>query len=313
MLRFAFAFSATLAVFAGFNSQAHAAQCGNSSAGFATWKQEFAGEARAKGVSAGTIQALMATNYAQATINADRGQRSFSLSLDQFLAKRGAATIVAKGRQLKQSQGALFASIRERYGVPPGPLLAIWGMETGFGSQRGNQNMLASIATLAYDCRRSAYFTEHLYAALQLIDRGALSPSQRGSMHGEVGQTQFMPKAILAYGTGNLENSANALTSTANFLESPWLARRRGLPARRAELCRHPGLECRGRLSESDRADGQADRRRRRVGATVVPAKQGPITTAIVEAKPSPFRNNRPRRMGPAFAGTTRSSPFPMA
>ena len=220
MLRIAFAFSATLAMFACFNSQTHAAQCGSSSAGFAAWKQEFAREAQAKGVSASTIQALMATNYAQATINADRGQRSFNLSLDQFLAKRGATTIVAKGRQLKASQGALFASIQSRYGVPPGPLLAIWGMETGFGSQRGNQNMLASIATLAYDCRRSEYFTEHLYAALQLIDRGALSAGQRGSMHGEVGQTQFMPKAILAYGTGNLENSANALTSTANFLKA---------------------------------------------------------------------------------------------
>ena len=103
--------------------------------------------------------------------------------------------------------------------MPPGPLLAIWGMETGFGSQRGNQNMLSSIATLAYDCRRSAYFTEHLYAALQLIDRGALSPAQRGSMHGEVGQTQFLPKNILAYGTGNLEVAANALNSTANFLK----------------------------------------------------------------------------------------------
>ena len=76
----------------------------------------------------------MATNYAQATINADRGQRSFSLTLDQFLAKRGAPAIVSKGRSLKQSQGALFASIQQRYGVPPGPLLAIWGMETGFGA-----------------------------------------------------------------------------------------------------------------------------------------------------------------------------------
>ena len=118
MLRIAFAFSATLAMIACSTSQAHAAQCGSSSAGFAAWKQEF------------------------------------------------------------------------------------------------------SIATLAYDCRRSEYFTEHLYAALQLIDRGALSPAQRGSMHGEVGQTQFMPKAILAYGTGNLENSANALSSTANFLKA---------------------------------------------------------------------------------------------
>jgi membrane-bound lytic murein transglycosylase B len=200
--------------------QADAAQCGSSSAGFSAWKQQFAGEARAKGISASTVQALMATNYAQATINADRGQRSFNLSLEQFLAKRGGPSIVARGRSLKASQGALFSSIQSRTGVPPGPLLAIWGMETGFGSQRGNQHMLSSIATLAYDCRRSAYFTEHLYAALQLIDRGALQPSQRGSMHGEVGQTQFMPKAILAYGSGNLEVAANALNSTANFLKA---------------------------------------------------------------------------------------------
>ncbi|NOJ47043.1 lytic murein transglycosylase [Bradyrhizobium archetypum] len=220
MLRIAFVFSVSLAILASFSTHSTAAQCGTSAAGYESWKQRFAGEARAKGISASTIQALMATNYAQATINADRGQRSFNLSLDAFLAKRGATTIVAKGRQLKRSQAALFASIEQRYGVPPGPLIAIWGMETGFGSQRGNQNMLASIATLAYDCRRSEYFTEHLYAALQLIDRGALSPSQRGSMHGEVGQTQFMPKAILAYGTGNLENAANALMSTANFLKA---------------------------------------------------------------------------------------------
>jgi membrane-bound lytic murein transglycosylase B len=213
-------FALALAFLACLTPPAHAAQCGSTSAGFESWKSEFAQEARAKGVGASTVAALMATNYAQATINADRGQRSFSLSLDAFLAKRGAATIVSRGRALKQSQGAMFASIQQRYGVPPGPLIAIWGMETGFGSQHGNQNMLSSIATLAYDCRRSAYFTEHLYAALQLIDRGALSPSTRGSMHGEVGQTQFMPKNILAYGTGNLDNAANALSSTANFLRA---------------------------------------------------------------------------------------------
>src|SRR6476469_317123 len=220
MLRLAFAFSATVAMFACFSSQADAAQCGSSSGGFAAWKQEFAGEARAKGISASTIQALMATNYAQSTINADRGQRSFGLSLDQFLAKRGSATIVARGRSLKASQAAMFASIEQRYGVPPGPLIAIWGMETGFGSQRGNQNMLSSIATLAYDCRRSEYFTDQLYAALKLIDRGSLSASTRGSMHGEIGQTQFLPKNILAYGTGNLDVASNALNSTANFLKA---------------------------------------------------------------------------------------------
>jgi membrane-bound lytic murein transglycosylase B len=216
-------FAATLAILAmlvGLGSPADAARCGSGPAGFEAWKSEFASEARAKGIGASAVSALMATNYAQATINADRGQRSFGLSLDAFLAKRGAATIVARGRSMKQSQAGLFASIQQRYGVPPGPLIAIWGMETGFGSQRGNQNMLSSIATLAYDCRRPEYFTEQLYAALQLIDRGAMSPSQRGSMHGEVGQTQFLPKNILAYGTGNLDNAANALSSTANFLRA---------------------------------------------------------------------------------------------
>lgn len=201
-------------------SSAGAAQCGNGPAGFEGWKREFSAEAQGKGVGQAAISALMQTNYASATIAADRGQRSFSLTLDQFLAKRGATTIVAKGRQLKQSQAALFASIEQRYGVPPGPLIAIWGMETGFGSQRGNQNMLSSIATLAYDCRRPEFFTDQLYAALKLIDRGVLTGATRGSMHGEVGQTQFMPKNILAYGTGNLEVAANALNSTANFLKS---------------------------------------------------------------------------------------------
>jgi membrane-bound lytic murein transglycosylase B len=202
-------------------SAASAAQCGNSAAGFDTWKEQFADEARARGVSPATVTALLATDYASATIAADRGQRSFRLSLDQFLAKRGATTIVARGRTLKQSNAALFASLEQRFGVPPGPLLAIWGMETAFGRQRGNQHTLSAVATLAYDCRRSAFFTDQLYATLTLIDRGILSSSTRGSMHGEIGQTQFMPKSILNYGNGgNLDTAADALTSTANFLNA---------------------------------------------------------------------------------------------
>jgi membrane-bound lytic murein transglycosylase B len=214
----------TLAVVAslvGVPGTAGAAQCGSTAAGFGTWKQQFADEARAKGVSPSTLAALMDATYATATIAADRGQRSFRLSLDQFLAKRGGSAIVARGRTLKQTNATLFASIEQRYGVPPGPLLAIWGMETAFGSQRGNQNTLSAVATLAYDCRRSAFFTAQLYATLTLIDRGVLSPSARGSMHGETGQTQFMPKSILNYGNGgDLNVAANALTSTANFLKA---------------------------------------------------------------------------------------------
>jgi membrane-bound lytic murein transglycosylase B len=210
-----------LVAFVWMADRASGAQCGSTAAGFEGWKKQFAGEARAKGVSASTVAALMATSYSTATIAADRGQRSFGLSLDQFLAKRGGSAIVARGRVLKQSDAALFASIQQHYGVPPGPLLAIWGMETDFGRLRGNQNTLSAVATLAYDCRRTAYFTEQLYAALTLIDRGILSAGARGSMHGEIGHTQFLPKNILNYGTGgNLDSASNALASTANFLKA---------------------------------------------------------------------------------------------
>jgi membrane-bound lytic murein transglycosylase B len=212
---------AALVLALGTVSIANAAQCGSTVAGFGAWKQQFADEARARGISAATIAALSGTTYASATIAADRGQRSFRLSLEQFLTKRGGPTIVARGRALRQSQAALFASLEQRYGVPPGPLLAIWGMETAFGRQRGNQHTLSAVATLAYDCRRSAFFTDQLYATLTLIDRGVLSPGTRGSMHGEIGQTQFLPKSILLYGTGgDLNNAATALASTANFLKA---------------------------------------------------------------------------------------------
>jgi len=217
------AFAAVLVTVAG---SAGAAPCGNAGAGFENWKRVFAQEAQAKGVKPQAISALMTTTYSTGTIRADRGQKSFKLSLDAFMAKRGAAGIVAKGRQLKAANAALFASIEKRYGVPPGPLLAIWGMETGFGGFTGNQNTLSAVATLAYDCRRTEYFTDQLYSALTLVDRGVLSASSRGAMHGEVGQTQFLPKNILLYGADgdgaggvNLNSKADALASTANFLK----------------------------------------------------------------------------------------------
>src|SRR6188474_391287 len=202
-----------------------AASCGNTAAGFEAWKREFAAEARAKGIGASGVAALMGTSYATATINADRGMKSFKLSLDEFLVKRGANAIVSRGRALKQTHAALFASIQQRYGVPPGPLIAIWGMETGFGNTTGSQNTVSAVATLAYDCRRPEYFRDHLIAALKLVDRGSLSASTIGAMHGEVGHTQFLPKNILLYGadgdgngTINLNTKADALASTAKFL-----------------------------------------------------------------------------------------------
>ncbi|MDP1907875.1 MAG: lytic murein transglycosylase, partial [Hyphomicrobium sp.] len=103
-------------------SGANAAPCGRSAAGFDAWKSAFANEARAKGIGAAGIAGLMSTHYNSATIRADRGLKSFHLSLPAFMAKRGGAVIAARGRKLKQSNAALFASIERRYGVPPGPL-----------------------------------------------------------------------------------------------------------------------------------------------------------------------------------------------
>lgn len=200
-------------------SAAHAASCSSTGGKFESWKKEFAAEAKANGIKAKGLAALASTSYSTGTIKADRSQKSFKLSLEQFMAKRGAAAIIARGKKLKAANAALFAKIEKKYGVPPGPLIAIWGMETGFGAVTGNQPTISAVATLAYDCRRSDYFTEHLIAALKLVDRGVLSSSTRGAMHGEVGQTQFLPKNILLYGTGgDLNNKAAALSSTANFL-----------------------------------------------------------------------------------------------
>jgi membrane-bound lytic murein transglycosylase B len=160
----------------------------------------------------------------RATIKADRAQHSFKLSLDQFMEKRGAATIVSQGRKLKAQNAKLFATLEKRYGVPPGPLIAIWGMETAFGSYMGKQNTISAVATLAYDCRRPDFFREQLIAALKLVDEGVLSSGSIGAMHGEVGQTQFLPKNVILYGADadgggiNLNKKADALASTANFL-----------------------------------------------------------------------------------------------
>lgn len=208
-------------------SAAEAAKCGNTSKGFNTWKQQFAAEARAKGIKSRGLNALAGARYATATIKADRNQRSFKYSLNKFMQVRGANAIISKGRRLKKSNAGLFASLEKRYGVPPGVLLAIWGMETGFGGFMGNSNLVSATATLAYDCRRSEFFTGHLIAALKLVDRGVLSAKTTGAKHGEVGHTQFLPGNVLKYGTDgdgngrlNMGSKADALASTAKFLKA---------------------------------------------------------------------------------------------
>lgn len=210
----------------GLGNSAQAAQCGNNASGFPAWVEQFKQEASRAGISQRTLdRAFKNARYATKTISADRNQKSFKLSFEQFMQKRGAASIISKGKRLKQQNAGLFAALEKKYGVPAGPLIAIWGMESGFGAFSGNQHTVSAVATLAYDCRRSAFFTEQLYALLQLIQKGWLSPDFKGAAHGEIGQTQFLPANVVRFGVDgdrngsvNLGSTGDALASTANFL-----------------------------------------------------------------------------------------------
>jgi membrane-bound lytic murein transglycosylase B len=106
-------------------------------------------------------------------------------------------------------------------------ILAIHGMETGFGNFMGDTNVVSAIATLAWDCRRSDFFTDHLIGALLLVDSGTITPQTVGAKHGELGHTQFLPGNALKYGVdGNgdgrldLTDTADALATTANYLRA---------------------------------------------------------------------------------------------
>ena len=201
------------------------APCGNTSAGFADWKHDFAVEAKRAGVKKPGLQALANAQYARRTISADRNQKSFRYTLEKFMEIRGSTTIIAQGRRRKARDPNFYAALERKYGVPAGVLIAIHGMETAFGHFMGDSNVISSAATLAYDCRRSDFFVPHIIAGLKLVDTGAVSPKSIGAKHGELGHTQFLLGNILKYGVdGNgdgrldMNNMADALHSTANYL-----------------------------------------------------------------------------------------------
>jgi membrane-bound lytic murein transglycosylase B len=202
-----------------------AASCGNTSQGFEAWKAEFAREAARKGIGQRGLQALAGVQYSRGTIAADRNQKGVKYALADFLRIRGVDAIVAGGRKRKAANPAFYAALEKAYGVPAGILLAIHGMESGFGSFMGKYNVLSSNATVAYDCRRSAFFSAHMLAALELVDRGWLSPNAIGAAHGESGHTQVLAGNALAYGQdGNgdgridLYDLSDAMASTAHYL-----------------------------------------------------------------------------------------------
>lgn len=209
-------------------SVASAAQCGNGPEGFNTWLGQFKQEAAAAGIKPAVINAALGdVSYDRRVIGLDRNQKHFKVSFEQFIANRVSAGRIAKGRQMMRTHANTLRRIEQQYGVPGEIVVAIWGMETDYGAVRGNIPAFRALSTLAYDCRRTGFFTRQLMDALRVVQRGDLTPAQmRGAWAGEVGQAQFMPSAYYNYavdfdgnGHADLINSAtDTLGSIGNYL-----------------------------------------------------------------------------------------------
>jgi lytic murein transglycosylase len=205
------------------------AQCGNGPGGFDAWLQKFRQQAAAQGIKSGTVlSALSGVSYDPTVIRLDHSQHSFKLSFEQFYARRVNTAMIRHGRALMQRYRALLDRIEQRFGVPAPVIVAIWGLETNYGANLGARySILRSLATLAYDCRRTDFFSGQLLDALKIVEEGDLSPDQlRGGWAGEIGQTQFLPTPYIRFavdfdgdGRKDLINSVpDVLASTANFL-----------------------------------------------------------------------------------------------
>jgi lytic murein transglycosylase len=207
-----------------------AKSCGSDAGGFQAWLGDFEDRARAAGISDATLtRALSGVTYDRNVIRRDRSQKSFKLSFEDFYARRVGSSLIASARSKMKANATLLSRIEKRYGVPKEILVSIWGLETNFGRDgAGKYSIIQSIATLAYDCRRSEFFTPHLLAALRIVQRGDMAPSEmRGGWAGEIGQVQFLPGSYDKYavdfdgdGRRDLVHSVpDILASTANFLK----------------------------------------------------------------------------------------------
>jgi lytic murein transglycosylase len=204
-----------------------AVPCGSGS--FEGWLESFKREAAAHGISQSTIaSALNGVSYDAGIVSRDHAQGVFRQSFEQFAGRMVSADRLQKGAGLLRRQAALFSGIEQRFGVPGPVLVAIWGLETDFGVNQGRFPVIRSLATLAYDCRRSERFQAELLDALRIIDRGDMTAAEmRGAWAGEIGHTQFLPSSYLKYavdydGSGRrdlIRSAADALASTANYLK----------------------------------------------------------------------------------------------
>lgn len=202
---------------------------------FAFWQAELRQLAVQQGIQEATFDlAFRGLSPDNKVLRLDAHQPEFSRTTWEYLDQSVSAERLRMGQQKGQEYAELLKHISERYGVQPEYLLAIWGMESGFGQRTGNYSVVRSIATLAYAGRyeRRTFWQDQLIAALRILQNKDVPPaSLRGSWAGAIGHTQFMPLTFEKYavdfdgdGQRDLVNSvADALASTANYLaQSGW-------------------------------------------------------------------------------------------
>jgi len=208
-------------------------------AGWDDWVASFKGRAAGRGVSQATLDAAFrGAGFLPEVVEKDRNQTEFKRSLEDYLNIAASDERVTLGRQkYAQHQGTLTA-IAGRYGVEAHVVAAVWGLESFFGTRRGNVPVVSALSTLAYDGRRGEFFEGQLIAALRILQAGDISPAGMvGSWAGAMGHTQFIPTSYLAFavdftGDGRRdiwgEDPSDALASTAAYLaRSGWT---KGLP-----------------------------------------------------------------------------------
>jgi lytic murein transglycosylase len=207
---------------------AMAAQC-DAKGGFKTFIAEFRHEAAHQGISPRGLAALNGITPDEKVLAADRRQGVFKQSFEQFSGRMISRDRLVKGARLMQQHALTLKRIEQRTGVPGAIVVAIWGLETDYGVNQGKLNVVRSVATLAYDCRRSDKFQAELMDALRIVDRGDMTVAEmRGDWAGEIGQTQFLPSSYVKYavhfdGRGRpdlIHNVPDVLASTANYFKS---------------------------------------------------------------------------------------------
>jgi membrane-bound lytic murein transglycosylase B len=183
--------------------------------------------AAANGIPQSVIQSTTGTLVPnQEVLTLDKHQPEFTLTWAQYSSRVLNAGRVTQGRVTARSSASLLAAVTSQYGVDPGPLLGIWGIETNYGTTQGNFDVIDALTTLAWD-RNSSFFGGQVISAMRIIANGD-APADKliGSYAGAMGQPQFMPSVYLstavAYsGSGRPDiwsSNADTLASMANYL-----------------------------------------------------------------------------------------------